>query len=78
MDQTEYPPYIDRRDAEVVSRMEQGTAYGAREVEKTYKRFTDIRNDRTAKQRKKSLFESPCMEYTGTPGSFTFVGFGDE
>ena len=78
MDQTEYPAYIDRRDAEVVSRMTVGETCGAREVEKAYKILTDIRNDSTAEQRKKALFESPCMEYTGTPGVFTFVGFGDE
>jgi len=76
-DPTNYPAYIDRRDAEVVSRMEKGTTYPVGKIETAYKRYTDIRNDRTAEQRKNDLADSPCMEFTGTPGYFTFVGFDD-
>jgi hypothetical protein len=73
-DATDYPAYIDRRDAQVVSRMAEGETYGVRKIEAAYKRYTDIRNDRTAEQRKNDLVNSPCMEFAGTPGFFTFTG----
>lgn len=77
-DATDYPMYIDRRDEEVVKRFEQDSVYRSTTIKRMYKRYTDIRRDKTAEERKNNLFDSPCMEYTGTPGSFIFVGFNDE
>lgn len=74
MSKNDYPAYIDRRDEAVVSRMTKGDTYGRNQLERAYKAYTDIQNDSTAAQRAVNLFESPCMEYTGTPGSFRFVG----
>jgi len=74
---TDYPPYIDRRDEEVVKRLEVGEQYGVTLIKDAYKRFTDIRQDRTAKQRKDNLVNSPCFENTGI-GVFRFVGFDDD
>jgi len=78
MSENEYPVYIDRRDGEVVSRMDEGDVYGRAQLERAYKTYTDIRNDKTAEQRKNDLADSPCMEFAGTPGYFTFVGFDAE
>ena len=77
MSESEYPAYIDRRDEEVVSRMDEGDVYGRNQLERAYKAYTDIRDSGTAGERVVSLFESPCMEYTGTPGSFKFVGVAE-
>jgi len=74
----EYPMYIDRRDEKVVERMQVDKTYGARDVQEAYIRFTDICREKTAQDRKKALFNSPCMEFTGTPGYFVFVGFNQD
>jgi len=75
MSERSYPAYIDRRDEEIVSRMTIGEVYGSGQLVTAYKRYTDIRKDTTAEERKNNLFDSPCMEFTGTPGYFEFVGF---
>jgi len=71
---TETPSYIDDYDEPVVTRLEEGEVYLSTQLERAYKQYTSITKDRRAEQRKKNLFDSPCMEYTGTPGKFRFVG----
>jgi len=78
MTESEYPAYIDRRDREVVSRMTEGKVYGHNQLVRAYKAYTDIRNDDTAGDRVVSLFQSPCMEFAGTPGQFVFIGTDTE
>jgi len=74
MSKEDYPAYIDRRDAEIVGRMSKGDIYSDRQLTKAYKRYTDIRRNPTANQRKNDLFDSPCMEYVSI-GRYRFVGF---
>lgn len=70
---TDYPMYIDRRDEEVVKRLDVGKVYSVTTVKKMYKRYTDIRRESTAKERKKALLQTPCFENVGI-GQFRFVG----
>lgn len=69
-----YPMYIDRRDAAVVDQLEEGEVYDVTHITSLYRRYTDITRDKTAKQRKKNLVNSPCFEYVRI-GVFQFVGF---
>jgi len=72
----DYPAYIDRRDAEIVKRLEEGTAYGAGQIQHAYKSYTDIRQDKTAKERQKELFKSPAFEKVRI-GVFRYVGLNE-
>jgi len=73
-DETKTPSYIDDYDEPVVTRLEEGEVYSAIQLDRAYKQYTAITNDGRAEQRRKNLFDSPCMEYTGTPGKFRFIG----
>lgn len=72
-DATDYPMYIDRKDAAVIERLNKGEIYGVSAITHRYKLHTDIRRDKTAKERKNALCESPCMECVSV-GRFRFVG----
>lgn len=72
-DATDYPTYIDRRDAPVVNQLTSGEVYDVRTLARLYKRHTDIRRDTTAKDRKRALCESPCMENVAI-GKFRYTG----
>lgn len=73
-----YPMWIDRRDAEVVKRLEEGETYPVTHIRNLYLRYTDITREDTAKERKKSLVESPAFTYTGRIGYYNFDGFGEQ
>lgn len=74
----QYPMYIDRRDAEVVKRLEQGETYPVAHITNLYQRYTDITREDTAKERKKALVESPAFTYTGRVGYYTFDGVDEQ
>jgi len=72
-DASNYPMYIDRRDAAVVEQLTEGAEYGVTHIKRLYKIHTDIRQDSTAKQRKDNLVKSPAFTNTGI-GRFIFTG----
>jgi len=67
------PLYIDRRDEAVIEALIPGEVYGVTQIKKLYKLRTDIRNDRTAKDRKNALIETPAFECVGI-GKFRYLG----
>jgi DNA-dependent RNA polymerase auxiliary subunit epsilon len=73
MTDREYPAYIDRRDAAVVEQLSEGQEYNVQYITSLYKTYTDIRKERTAKQRKKNLVQSPAFECVGI-GRFVYTG----
>ena len=73
MTQDDYPAYIDRYDAEIVKRLDEGTVYGANKIRRAYKTYTNISQDSTAKERQIELFKSPAFEMERS-GYFEFVG----
>lgn len=72
----ETPPYLDRRDMQVVSQLTEGKEYGALKIQRGYKRFTDISRDKTARERQIALFKSPCAEMP-RPGVMKYLGLVD-
>lgn len=72
--------YIDRRDAEVVKRLEEGERYSVTQIKNMYLKYTDITRERTAKERKKTLLKSPCFEAVSRrPGSrFEYLGVNQD
>lgn len=71
---TDTPGYIDRYDEPIVERLEVGEVYSSKQIQRAYKSYTPIASDKTVIERKNNLFNSPCMEFTGTSGNFEFVG----
>jgi len=69
----ETPPYIDRRDAAVIEALIEGEVYSVTQITRLYKLRTDIRNDKTAKNRKDTLVATPAFENVDI-GFFRYVG----
>lgn len=76
-DANDYPAYIDRRDAAVIEQLTEGETYRVNEIKELYKTHTDIRREATARERKKTLLQSPCFECESV-GWFTYTGTGSE
>ena len=68
--------YGDSRDSAVVEHLEPGQTVGIGQLKQLYRTYTDIRADRTLKNRVKSLTKSPLFERRR--GSWVFVGGGDD
>lgn len=74
---SETPVYIDRRDEAVIEALKDGEVYDVRQITKLYKLRTDIRNDRTAKERKNALVDTPVFENVGI-GRYRYLGIGND
>lgn len=73
----ETPAYIDRRDKAVIEALIPGEVYSVTQITKLYKLRTDIRNDRTAKDRKNTLIDTPAFENVDI-GVFRYLGVGGD
>jgi len=56
---------VDHRDAEIMNRMQQGKKYTSTQIQNAYKTYTDIQQDKTAKQRAKMLVKRDCFSKDG-------------
>lgn len=62
---TDTPASLDRRDSKVVAELEHGRSYSGLQVKRLYKQHTDIRQDRTAKERAKALVKQDFFQLNG-------------
>lgn len=76
-DANDYPMYIDKRDAAVIEQLEKGDLVRVKTIRRYYKRYTDIRQDKTAKERKNALVDTPAFENVSI-GVFRFLGVDTE
>jgi hypothetical protein len=72
-EQSAYPPYIDRYDANVLDELEQGEVYSVTQIKRAYLRFTTISREDTAGERRESLLKSPAFEME-RHGYFRYLG----
>lgn len=63
---------LDSRDAKVIGELEHGRSYSGLQIKKFYKNYTDIRQDKTAKRRAKTLLSRDCFQQDGR--FYTFRG----
>lgn len=67
--------YLDARDEAVVEQLEEGAVYGVTKITNLYIAYTDITQERTAKERKNALMQTPAFENVAI-GRFRYVGTG--
>lgn len=63
---------LDSRDATVIGKLEHGETYSGLQIKRLYKTETDIRQEKTAKRRAKTLLSKDCFQRNGR--QFTFRG----
>jgi len=55
---------LDHRDAAVIAEMEHGGTYSGLQVKRMFKKYTDIRQEKTAKERAKALTNKDVFKQT--------------
>ena len=69
--------YGDSRDSAVVEHLEPGQTVGIGQLKQLYRTHTDIRSDRTLKNRVKSLTKSPLFDHRNR-GAWVYTGGGGD